>query len=81
VEIMPRLQSMNNFRFVPELFEVRATVIQRLTDEGFGWLSHYLSVDPIHQDYGIEVCGICDREDAIAILELLTKMFPSWTPG
>ena len=47
---------MDAFRFAPELFEVRNDVMQRLTDEGFDWLSHYSSVDPIHDCYGIEVC-------------------------
>ena len=72
---------MDAFRFAPELFEVRTDVMQRLSDEGFDWLSHYSAVDPIHNDYGIEVCGIHRREDAVAILELLMNMFPTWMPG
>ena len=72
---------MDAFRFAPELFEVRTTVMERLSDEGFDWLSHYSSVDPDHEDYGIEVCGIHHQEDAVAILKLLIKMFPTWMPG
>jgi len=72
---------MDAFRFAPELFEVRTDVMERLTEEGFDWLSHYSSVDPMHDVYGIEVCGIHEREDAIAILKMLMRMFPSWTPG
>jgi len=52
-----------------------------LSEEGFDWLSHYASVDPIHDDYGIEVCGILQRGDAVMILELLMSMFPAWMPG
>jgi hypothetical protein len=37
---------MDAFRFVPELFEVRTIVLERLTKEGFNWLSHYSSVAP-----------------------------------
>lgn len=72
---------MDPFRFCPELFEFRTNVMERLTEEGFDWLSHYSSVDPIHDQFGIEVCGIVQRDDAIAILNLLIQMFPTWSPG
>ena len=72
---------MDAFRFAPELFELRNEVMQRLTDEGFDWLSHYSAVDPIHDEYGIEVCGIVERCDASAIQRLLISMFPSWRSG
>jgi len=52
------------FRFAPELFEVRTDVIAELSDRGFDWLSHYSAVDPMHDVYGIEVCGIRDQDDA-----------------
>ena len=71
---------MEPFRFAPELFEVRTDVMERLSEEGFDWLSHYSSVDPIHDEYGIEVCGIHEQEDASSILRLLMRMFPSWIP-
>jgi hypothetical protein len=69
------------FRFAPELFETRTDVISKLADRGFEWLSHYSSVDPIHDCYGIEVCGIHDEGDAVAILDMLIEMFPNWRPG
>ena len=72
---------MDTFRFAPELFEYRNNVIAALAEAGFDWLSHYSSVDPLHDVYGIEVCGIHKREDAIQILRLLIGMFPSWKPG
>ncbi len=72
---------MDAFRFAPELFEHRTNVMERLTDEGFDWLSHYSSVDPIHDNFGIEVCGIHQREDAESILDVLMQMFPTWMPG
>ncbi len=72
---------MDAFRFAPELFEVRTAVMERLNEEGFDWLSHYSSVDPIHDDYGIEVCGIHQREDAKSILHLIMRMFPNWIAG
>jgi hypothetical protein len=69
------------FRFAPELFETRTQVIASLAENGFDWLSHYSSVDPIHETYGIEVCGIRDKSHAISIQQLLIEMFPDWRPG
>ena len=71
----------DGFRFAPELFQVRNDVIAELSDRGFEWLSHYSSVDPMHDVYGIEVCGIQRQEDASAILTILIEMFPDWKPG
>jgi hypothetical protein len=69
---------MDAFRFSPELFETRIDVMQALNDAGFAWLSHYSSIDPIHDLYGIEVCGIIEQDDASQILEILCRMFPEW---
>lgn len=69
---------MDAFRFSPELFEIRTSVIEALDDAGFQWLSHYSAVDPLHDLYGIEVCGIHDRDDAIAVKSLLQRMLPDW---
>jgi hypothetical protein len=72
---------MARFSFHPELFEHRANVIERLAMRGFLWLSHYSAVDPMHEEFGIEVCGIHARRDAMAILSILKRMFPRWHPG
>ncbi|MCA9191346.1 MAG: hypothetical protein KDB03_06285 [Planctomycetales bacterium] len=71
----------DSFGFSAELFEVRNDVIAHLTDCGFDWLTHYSSVDPAHDVFGIEVCGIRDHDDAEKILEILVGMFPDWHPG
>lgn len=71
-------QYMNNFRFCPELFEIRSRVLTALSHAGFDWFTHFSSVDPIHDLYGIEVCGIRNEDDAIAIFNLLRPMFPPW---
>jgi hypothetical protein len=72
---------MQPFRFAPELFECRNEVLAELSDAGYEWLSHFSSIDPMHDVYGIEVCGIRDEDDAIAIAAILAKMFPRWHPG
>jgi hypothetical protein len=72
---------MNTFRFSPELFEFRSELLARLADEGYHWLSHFSSIDPLHDVYGLEVCGIADRADAVAILRILRSLFPTWQRG
>ncbi len=72
---------MSQFRFCPELFEERNRVLDALAEQGFLWLSHFSSVDPLHDSYGIEVCGIHDRDDALAIQQLLVKLYPHWSAG
>jgi hypothetical protein len=70
----------NGFRFAPELLEIRNKVIVELSRRGFEWLSHYSAVDPMHDVYGIEVCGIREKRDAESILEILREMHPTWKP-
>ena len=72
---------MDAFRFSPDLFRHRAEVMEELERSDFQWLSHYSSVDCLHDLYGIEVCGIHDKDDAVAIREILVKMFPDWRVG
>jgi hypothetical protein len=69
---------MDVFRFRPELFELRTDVLAALDEAGFDWFTHYSAVDPVHDIYGIEVCGIVEHADAVAILTLLREMFPAW---
>lgn len=69
---------MNSFRFSPELLQTRSEVISLLNDEGFEWLSHFGGVDPMHDIYGIEVCGIHQEEDAREIMKILINNFPNW---
>ncbi|MEO0650482.1 MAG: hypothetical protein AAFZ65_07380 [Planctomycetota bacterium] len=69
------------FELHPELFGECWALRDALSERGFDWLSHYSSVDPVHEEYGLEVCGIHDRADARAILTLLVERYPGWRPG
>jgi hypothetical protein len=69
---------MDAFRFSPELFEVRNDVARQLGEHGFEWLTHYSTVDVMHNVHGIEVCGIREEDDARDMLDILKQMFPSW---
>lgn len=72
---------MDAFRFAPELFECRNEAMEALGAAGYQWLSDYAAVDPLHDVYGIEVCGISQKRDAMAILSILRELFPHWEPG
>ena len=72
---------MDAFRFAPELFEIRNDVMAALSERCYDCLSHYSSVDPVHDAFGIEVCGIASEDDAIKILAILNEMYPAWNRG
>src|SRR5262245_56954829 len=69
---------MEPFAFHPDLFEFRGAVLEALADNGFAWLSHFGSIDLLHDLYGLEVCAIREEADARAIERLLRGMFPDW---
>jgi hypothetical protein len=76
-----RAETADGYRFCPELFEVRADVLASLDNAGYKWSSHFSSVDLLHDLYGVEVCGILERTDAVAIQQLLRAKFPTWRTG
>jgi hypothetical protein len=65
-------------RFAPELLELRAKVIEQLAEDGVLWLSHYSSVDMLHDVYGVEVCGIKDKDCAKAVYASLVRQLPEF---
>ena len=69
---------MSEFQFHPQLFEERTRVMEALSSAGYEWLSHYSSVDVIHDQHGIEVCGIRDKDDAGSIRALIGRLYPRW---
>jgi hypothetical protein len=69
---------MEPFAFHPELFELRERVLEALADHGYAWLSHYGSVDLMHDVFGLEVCGVPDEDDVAPITQLLRALFPDW---
>src|SRR5271155_1424834 len=69
---------MPKFKFEPGLFDLRAKTSDALTEAGFDWFTHYSSIDPMHDVFGIEVCGIREKEHAIKIQAILRRLFWSW---
>ena len=81
LEAADGIMVMDAFRFSPELFQLRAEVMEKLEQSGFQWMTHYSSVDCMHDLYGIEVCGIHEKENAVTIRGILAEMFPHWIIG
>ena len=74
----PGSLSDTGLRFAPELFECRSEAQAVLGEADILWLSHYSSVDPLQDLYGLEVCGIRDEESAQRIAVLLRQRFRDW---
>jgi len=71
-------QFMKAFEFHGNLFEFRAEALEALEEKGYVWLSHFSSIDPLHDLYGLEVCGIRDKLIAVSIQKVLLSKFAQW---
>ncbi len=74
----PRSGNDAGLEFRPELFECRSRAIEILEGAGIVWLSDYSSVDLLHEEYGLEVCGIQQEAKVDPIVEVIQKGFPHW---
>ncbi len=66
------------FEFYPELFEHRNRASELLEEAGYTWFSDFSALEPLHEDYGLEVSGIQNERDIRPILEALQRGFPQW---
>jgi hypothetical protein len=66
-----------SFEFYPELFEDRNRALELLEEAGYAWFSDFSSIDPIHEDYGLEISGV-KEEDVKPIMDALERGFPQW---
>ncbi len=64
--------------FHPELFDDYNTAIETLEKNNYHQLTHYGSISILHDTYGIEVCGIHEKDVALAIAGLLQSKFPQF---
>ena len=64
--------------FHPELFAHRGRASELLESAGYSWFSDYSSIDPVHEDYGLEICGIQNDRHVKPILDALQAGFPHW---
>lgn len=69
---------MNDFRFDPELFSYREQALNALNDLGYEWFTHFTAIDLLHDVYGLEVCGITEKTDALKIKSILRRTLTGW---
>jgi len=67
-----------DFEFYPELFEYRSRALELLETAGYTWLSDFSSIDLLHDDYGLEICGVQNEKDVKLMMEALQRGFPHW---
>jgi hypothetical protein len=68
----------NSFVFYPELFEQRSKASDLLDGAGINAFSEYSSIDLLHAEYGLEVCGIHEQSNVEPVAEVMQKAFPHW---
>jgi len=66
------------FEFHPELFELRSQALECLNSAGITWLAELSSVDLLHEEFGLEICGIKEDSTAKKISIAMARAFPHW---
>jgi len=70
-------QDCGDFQFHPELFEHRSRAAELLETAGYTWFSDFSSIEPVHEEYGLEICGILNERDVGPIAERSNAVFPT----
>lgn len=65
-------------QFHPELFECKGKASEILDSAGFIWPSDYSSIDLLHEEFGLEVCGIREDSKVEPIVRAMRAGFPHW---
>jgi hypothetical protein len=81
VRVMSRDCEEANCQFRPELFDARNRASEALETAGIIFLQDYGSIDPLHDIYGLEVCGIADECKVEPIAKTMQAAFPHWHFG
>jgi hypothetical protein len=66
------------FQFHPELFECKGRASEVLDTAGFTWFTDYSSIDLLHEEFGLEICGIQEESNVKPIAEAMRAEFPHW---
>jgi hypothetical protein len=76
--ITPGAREESDLAFHPELFECRGRAMDLLAEAGFAWFGDYSSIEPAHEEFGLEISGIRNETDVQPILATLQRAFPHW---
>lgn len=74
----PAPNEQRGLLFHAELFGARATASELLESAGFTWFCDYSSIDLLHEELGLEVCGIREESSLEAIADAMRDAFPHW---
>lgn len=78
VRVFERGRAGEEFEFYPALFEDRTRASELLEEAGYTWFADYSSIDLLHEDYGLEICGLHTEGDVKRVAEALRRGFPHW---
>lgn len=79
VRVMTRDKSdTSGFQFHPELFECKSRASEVLDSVGVTWFSDYSAIDMLHEEFGLEVCGIREESTVGEIIRAMRAEFPQW---
>jgi hypothetical protein len=78
VRVMTRTPSGEGTQFHPELFESKTKASEELDSAGVVWFSDYSSIDLLHEEFGLEVCGIHEESSVEHIARAMQTAFPHW---
>jgi len=67
---------LDGFAWHPELFEHRARMLEALDAAGLLLSVDFESVDILHEEFGIEVCGMPQEPTAFQVLRLMQTVVP-----
>lgn len=67
-----------SLQFHPELFDYKGRASGVLDTAGFAWFSDYSSIDLLHDEFGLEVCGIQEESSLEPIANAMRREFPQW---
>jgi hypothetical protein len=76
--LTPPKSDEQSLQFHPELFECKGRASDVLDTAGFVWFSDYSSIDLLHEEFGLEVCGIQEESSVEPIACAMHGAFPHW---
>jgi hypothetical protein len=76
--LVPTEREEQGLQFRPELFECKGRASELLDAAGFAWFSDYGSIDLLHEEHGLEVCGIREDSSVERIAQVMRSGFPHW---
>jgi hypothetical protein len=79
IRVLTRTESKERgFQFHPELFESKGRATEILESAGFAGFSDYSAIDLLHEEFGLEVCGIHEESSVEPIAQAMRAGFPHW---